>query len=126
MPRVSKSEAPITMDAPQLTSREAELGEYTVSFANFHADADPAPLFRGLPDDRCQCPHWGVVLTGSVTFRYADHDEVYNAGDAFYGRPGHTPVVTAGTEVVEFSPTDELAKTNAVLAQNMSMMESAS
>lgn len=26
--------------------------------------------FKGLPDDRCQCRHWGVVIKGQVTFRY--------------------------------------------------------
>ena len=54
-----------------------------------------------------------------MTFRYADRDEVYESGDAYYAPPGHIPVVTAGTEVVEFSPTDEYAKTQAVLARNL-------
>lgn len=26
-----------------------------------------------------------------MILRYADHDEVYQAGDAYYGRPGHLP-----------------------------------
>ncbi|MFN2625925.1 MAG: cupin domain-containing protein, partial [Mycobacteriales bacterium] len=75
--------------------------------------------FRGLPDDRCQCPHWGVVQTGSISFRFADRTETYVAGDAYYAPPGHTPVVTSGTEVVEFSPTEALAATMAVLEANL-------
>ena len=59
------------------------------------------------------------MLQGRLTFRYADRDEVYEAGDAYYAPPGHIPVVTAGTELVEFSPTDEYAKTQAVLARNL-------
>jgi hypothetical protein len=39
-----------------------------------------------------------------VIFRYADHDEVYQAGDAYYGRPGHLPLMFAGTELIESSP----------------------
>ena len=66
---------------------------------------------RGLPDDRCQSPHWGYVVAGSLTFRFADHDETYEAGDAYYAPPGHIPVVTAGAEVVEFSPTEAYART---------------
>ena len=55
----------------------------------------------------------------SCRLRYADGEETYRAGDAYVARPGHVPVVTAGTEVIEFSPTDKLAETLAVLAANM-------
>ena len=99
--------------------RSEELDGYTVGFSTYTADADPAKYFQGLPDDRCQCPHWGYVIKGKVAFRFADHDESYEAGDAFYAPPGHTPIVFAGTEVVEFSPTDEAAKTSEVVRSNM-------
>lgn len=88
-------------------------------FETFRADADATPIFRGLPDDRCQSPHWGYVLRGRLTLRYADHEEVYAEGDAYYAPPGHVPVVTAGTEVVEFSPTEEVARTTEVVARNL-------
>ena len=26
----------------------------------------------GLPDDRCQCPHWGYVIKGSFRVTYLD------------------------------------------------------
>ena len=41
--------------------------------------------------------------------RYADHEETFRAGDAYYAAPGHLPLVFAGAEVVEFSPTDAAA-----------------
>jgi ethanolamine utilization protein EutQ (cupin superfamily) len=44
---------------------------------------------KGLPDDRCQCPHWGYVVNGRLTFRYADREEISEAGDVFYTPPGH-------------------------------------
>ena len=37
--------------------------------ANFPPDESP---FTGLPDDRCQCPHWGYVAKGSFTVTYLD------------------------------------------------------
>ena len=43
-----------------------------MNFVSFREDIDATPLYKGLPDDRCQCPHWGYVLSGAVTFRYAD------------------------------------------------------
>ena len=122
MPKASKQTASKIDDAGVLESRSQELGGYTVEFTTFREDADATPFFRGLPEDRCQSPHWGYVLAGRLTFRYADREETYAAGDAYYGPPGHVPVVTAGTEIVEFSPTDEYARTLAVVAENLAAM----
>jgi mannose-6-phosphate isomerase-like protein (cupin superfamily) len=77
---------------------------------------------QGLPDDRC--PHWGYVIKGGATFRYADHEEVFEAGDAFYTPPGHIPVKhEPGTEVVIFSPAEELRKIEAVMMKNLQAMQ---
>ena len=119
MPKTSREMAERVQDMGVMEGRYSELGGYTVGFETFREDADAAPVFRGLPDDRCQCPHWGYVIAGRLTLRYADRDEVYEAGDAYYAPPGHIPVVTAGTEVVEFSPADEYANTQTVLARNL-------
>ena len=119
MPKTSRQTADRIEDMGMMKGRYSELGGYTVGFESFREDADAAPIFRGLPDDRCQCPHWGYVIAGRLTLRYADHDEVYEAGDAYVAPPGHLPLVVAGTEVVEFSPTVELARTMEVAARNM-------
>jgi hypothetical protein len=119
MPRTRKDEAPVLIDDPRIESRAVELGETTVVFEHYLADVDPAPLFRGLPDDRCQCPHWGLVLSGRLTVHHADHDETFVADDAYTIAPGHTPEVFADTEIVEFRPTAALQRTVAVLAANM-------
>jgi hypothetical protein len=63
MPHTNKASAPVSLDIPELEGRYVDLGGYTVGFETYKADVDPAEFFRGLPDDRCQCPHWGVVLT---------------------------------------------------------------
>jgi hypothetical protein len=119
MPKTSRETASQVADLGVMESRSAELDGYTVEFTTFREDADGTPVFKGLPDDRCQSPHWGYVVRGQLTFRYADHDEVYDAGDAYYAPPGHIPVVTADTEVVEFSPTEEYNRTLEVIARNM-------
>jgi hypothetical protein len=97
---------------------EEDLGGFTVAWERHTEDMDRASLFVGLPDDRCQCPHWGIVLKGKLIYRYADGDDVITAGEAYYAGPGHTPVFSAGTEVIEFSPTDELAETIEVVTRN--------
>ena len=125
MPHTDKTSAPVGIDIPELEGRYVDLDGYTVGFETYRSDVDPAELFRGLPDDRCQCPHWGVVITGSISFRFADRIETFRAGDAYYAPAGHTPVITGGTEVVEFSPTEALGATMAVLEANMAAAASA-
>jgi hypothetical protein len=125
MPSASKETASRVEDMGIMEGRYEELGGYTVGFETFRADADGTSLFCGLPDDRCQSPHWGYVVAGRVTFRFADHDEVYEASDAYYAPPGHVPVIAAGTEIVEFSPTNEYEKTRIVVAQNLAAEHSA-
>ena len=80
-------------------------------------------MLKGLPGDSCQCPHWGYLLAGRITVSYADHEEVYQAGDAFYMPPGHVPAAEAGTEFVQFSPTDQLAVTLAAMKANAAAMQ---
>lgn len=119
MPKVSKKTASRVTDIGVLVSHAEHIDGYTIEFTSFREDADPTPLFAGLPDGRCQSPHWGYVIEGRLTFRFSDRDEVYETGDAYYAPPGHIPVVTAGTQVIEFSPTEEYAKTLDVLARNL-------
>lgn len=94
-------------------------GGWTVAFEAYSQDADLAPFFDGLPDNQCQAIHLGYVLKGRVAFRTANGEEVFEAGDAYFVGPGHTPVLYAGGEVIEFSPTEQLAATIAVVSKNM-------
>jgi hypothetical protein len=120
MPKTSKNTAAESMQAQGYEGHFDRLaGGYTIGFETYTQDADLAPLFRGLPDDRCQCPHWGYVLKGKLAYRTQDGEEVFNAGDAYYVPPGHTPTIFAGTEVVEFSPTDQLQQTLEVVEKNL-------
>ena len=120
MPGASKETASESMQAEGYEGHYENFdGGYTVAFETYTADADMAELFKGLPDDRCQCEHWGYVIKGKVGFRTADGEETYETGDAYYAPPGHTPVLYAGTEVVEFSPTKELQQTIEVVTKNM-------
>ena len=126
MPKVSKESAAHIDDHGVVEDRHEDVDGYTLSFVEFRQDIDATPLLKGAPDDRCQCPHWGYVVNGKMTFRYADREEVFETGDAFYTPPGHVPVSNdPGTEVVMFSPAEELKKTDAVMMKNMQAMQSA-
>ena len=89
MPKVSRESAAHVENHGPVEDRHEDLDEYTVNFVTL-GRIDATPLFKGLPDDRCPCPHWGYVFKGQITFRFADHDEVFEAGDAFYV-PRDTP-----------------------------------
>ncbi len=119
MPSANRITTPVAIAEDLIEGRYAALDDYTVGFESYPQDVDPAPFFAGLPDDRCQCPHWGVVNAGQITFRWADHEETYVEGDAYYAGPGHLPLISAGTSVIEFSPTAELDATMEVVGRNL-------
>jgi hypothetical protein len=125
MASASKETASRIEDMGVMEGRYEELCGYTVGFETFREDADGTPIFHGLPDDRCQSPHWGYVISGRIVFKFAHRDEIYTAGTAYYAPPGHIPVIDAGTEVVEFSPTGDYEKTMEVVAQNLAATQSA-
>ena len=120
MPRASKASASETVEVEGYEGHFERFEDgYTVAFETYTADADLSPFFDGLPDNQCQCEHWGYVIKGKVTFKSSGRDETFETGDAYYVPPGHTPVLYAGTEIVEFSPTEELQRTIEVVTKNM-------
>jgi quercetin dioxygenase-like cupin family protein len=125
MPKVSMESAAHIEDHGPVVDRHEDVGDYTISFTTFKVDIDSTPLLKGLPNDRCHCAHWGYVLKGRLTFGFADHEEVFEAGDAFYIPPGHTQRAEAGSEYLQFSPTRELNEVSAKILENMKAMQPA-
>ncbi len=119
----SKEEVPMAVDSGGVVIRLTEWGEMNVALETFPAGTDTEPIFKGLPDDRCQSPHWGYVLRGRVRVRYHDREEVISEGEAFYMEPGHTTVFEEDTELVEFSPQGEYQKTLEVAQRNVAAMQ---
>ena len=63
-----------------------------------------------------------VPLTDQVRI---DREEIYEAGDAFYTPPGHRPYVEAGTELLQFSPSEALATTERAIQTWMAQQQGA-
>ncbi len=124
MPKAVKEEVPVAAEGPGFWSRQVEWGGMTFAFEAGEQAMDPAPLFAALPSGRCQCPHWGYVLEGSITFRYEDHEERINAGELYYAAPGHVPLVNEPGKLIELSPTAQFRETmdalEAALAEEQS------
>jgi hypothetical protein len=124
MAKISAQKTSEHLDLDGIEGHYGALDGYTVGFESYARDEDPAPLFVGLPGNACQARHWGVVLEGTLVFRYTDGTkDVIEAGEAYYAPPGHLPVFKAGTRLIEFSPTAELEKTMAVVTTNVAAMQ---
>ena len=123
MPSANRMTTPVAIEAGDRGSVRASSA--TTPSASRRSSRTPTRrrTSSACPDDRCQCAHWGVVTEGQLTFRWPDHEETYVAGDAYYAPPGHLPLVTAGTSIVEFSPTADLEATMAVVEKNLPLRE---
>jgi hypothetical protein len=102
--------------------RTAEWGDMTIDFAK-SPPVNLAPLLKGLPDDLCQCPHWGFLFKGKIVVRYADHEETIEAGQAYYMPPGHAPEALEDIELLQFSPSVQMRESMDAMRRNMLAMQ---
>jgi hypothetical protein len=117
--RAKSEEIPVVFEEGGVVSRQVQWGGMQVARETAPAGMDTRPIFEGLPEGSCQCPHWGYMISGRARVIYADREEVLEAGDAYYLEPGHNLVVEESGEVVEFSPAGEYQKTMEAVAGNM-------
>ncbi len=107
--RCTVEEIPLEMELGQILTRGVECGELYARHITLPGGTDFTPLFVGLPDDLCQSAHWGQILEGSITVRYADgREETNRAGDLYYWPAGHTGWTDDGVVFLEWSPTADI------------------
>ena len=99
---------PVVVDGGEVEIRAREAGELTVSRVRLARGHDARPLFKGLPGDLCQCPHWGYIIKGRLRVWTADGASEFHQGQAFYWPPGHAPEALEDSEFLEISPTRQL------------------
>ena len=123
MPAARRNELPLAglNGGEQFEERRIEWGDMDVAHTQF-PPGNLAPFLKGLPDDRCQCPHWGFVFKGRIVVRYADHEETIEAGQSFYMAPGHVPEAVEECEIVQFSPAEAMRVTDAAMARNLAAL----
>ena len=113
-----------SMVVGEYTGRSIDAAGIRIAFESMpgHFPPDESP-FKGLPDDRCQCDHWGYLFSGSFRVTYLDGpQEIVHAGEAYHLRPGHFLQTLEPVELIEFSPVEEHDRTMAVLAANMGLV----
>lgn len=118
MPSASREELPLQEVVPGYSTRLADWGGITVGFEKAHKGQDASAMLRGLPDDRCQAPHWGYLFSGHIVVDYADRQETIVGGQAYYIEPGHRLSFEEESEALEFTPTEALEATLAVARRN--------
>ncbi len=110
---IDSDRIPIRIRAGEATIQGTDWGGMNVAHIRFPKGTDAAPLLQGLPGNVCQCPHWGVVLKGSIRVTYSDgREEIVRKGAVYYWPGGHTVRAEEDYEAIEFSPSKEM---NAVL-----------
>ncbi|CAN0587205.1 unnamed protein product, partial [Ectocarpus sp. 12 AP-2014] len=106
-----KNDLPTRLEGGGVCFQGQDCDEMNVARVRFPAGADASPLLEGLPDNLCQCPHWGTVLKGSIHVTYADgSQETVQAGEVYYWPPGHTVRVDEDYEALEFSPSGPMGE----------------
>jgi hypothetical protein len=106
--------------------RQIDAGAMRIAFESMPAQFPPdESLFKGLPEDRCQCDHWGYLFKGSFRVTYRDGpEEIVRAGEAYHLRPGHFLQTFEPVELIEISPVAEHDRTMATIARNMGVVAS--
>ncbi|GAA2353412.1 cupin domain-containing protein [Nonomuraea africana] len=108
MTATTRMDVPVAIEGDGVELRMQEVGGgMTVAFVRFPKGTDMTPAVKGLPEDLCQCPHWGYMFKGRLRMRTKEGDEIYEAGQAFYWAPGHVPEAIEDCEYIDFSPTNE-------------------
>ena len=113
--RIAKDKVSVKMEIPGATLRQeinfgdaTGLGKISGEYFSLSAGVDTTPLFQGLENNLCQCPHWGFIIKGQITTTDSKGtQETVNTNDLFYWPPGHNIKVDADAEIIMFSPQHE-------------------
>jgi hypothetical protein len=104
---------PIEISQGDLVTRYLEMDDMALRHLDVPAGTDMSPVLRGLPDDRCPSPHWGIILEGSITLRHADgSEEVARAGEVYHWPAGHTGHTDEGVVFLEVGPVGPMRQFN--------------
>ena len=124
MPSAARDELPQQEVVPGYVSRFTDWGGITVAFEHAVAGQDASSMTKGLPDDRCQAPHWGYLFSGRMVVDYGDRQEMIVGGSAYYIEPGHRISFPEDCDALEFTPTDELERTFEAVRRNAAARQS--
>lgn len=113
--KISKNDIEVRMEIPGAVIRQTTdfgnatgLGKISCEYFSLSAGVDTTPLFVGLEENMCQCPHWGFLVSGKLTTTDGKGiKETVSANELFYWPAGHNVLVNEDAEIIMFSPQHE-------------------
>ena len=97
----------------------------SIGYIAIPGEADFSPLFKGLPHDMCNSPHWGYVIDGKMYVTYpGGRKDTINKGEVFYLPAPHTGRTEKGVKFIDFSPDEEYSVLMDQIAKNMAVQAS--
>lgn len=108
------------LEGPGTEIRRTDSGGFAMCLIRLQRGSKTDLLFAGLPDDRCQCAHWGYIISGTMRVHDADGPHDYAAGETYYWPPGHNLEAVTDAEYLEITRSEEydrlMAHCRAVIA----------
>ena len=117
MPKMSKASAPNVEDYGPGTEWHDELDGYKASFVEVSEDTDLTPLLQGLPNDQCQCPHWGTSSRAGCGSAPTPARSLTDRATRSTFPPATRRAPTRSSEFVIFSPSEQIAEVEAHMAR---------
>lgn len=95
---------PVLVKTDDTEIRRIDREGLAICLIRLAAGTHTAPVFAGLPDDRCPCPHWGHIIRGTIRVHGIDGTQTFEAGESYFWAPGHNLEAVSDCEYLEISP----------------------
>ena len=95
------------LEGPGVGIRRMDAGGLAICIIRLDAGVRTDPLFAGLPEDRCQCAHWGYIITGTMRVHSRDGARDFEAGETYYWAAGHNLEAVTNAEYVEITRSED-------------------
>jgi hypothetical protein len=95
------------LEGPGVAIRRIDADGLAMCLIRLEAGSRTDPLFAGLPEDRCQCAHWGYIISGTMRVHGSDGARDYAAGETYYWAPGHNLEAVTDAEYLEITRSDD-------------------
>lgn len=103
---IAWEDLPTAVRAPGTEIRRIDADGMAICLIRLEAGVRTDELFKGLPGNRCQCPHWGHIISGTMRVHSADGAGTYEAGESYHWAAGHNLEAVTDVYYLEISPCD--------------------
>ena len=104
---ITWDDLPTELAGPGTEIRRQDYDGLAICLIRLEAGVRTDPLFAGMPDDRCQCAHWGHIMSGTMRVHGAEGARDYTAGESYYWAPGHNLEAVTDAEYLEITRSEE-------------------